>query len=128
MQIIKVKDFYMLLIVFIFMFLVTSPTLFAQSEDTNKDKVALTEMREKLNTESRIKNAEHPQMKLAPPTEDESEDTYIIVDLTGSVTRSVCPYTCEDRGLPAEHCRTWYSILNSKQCYIKDTRITSDVF
>ena len=69
--------------------------------------------------------ASHPEMELSKDGK-EREGQYIIIDMSGSITRSVCPYTCEMRGLPREHCRTWQSLQNPKLCYVQDTRIPSE--
>lgn len=50
---------------------------------------------------------------------------YTVISPNGSITRSFCPYTCEMRGLPKEHCKAWKSVMNPELCYLQDTRITS---
>ena len=55
-----------------------------------------------------------------PPNE------YVKVDLEGGVTKSSCPYTCEDRGLAKEYCKIWESVLDANECYVQDIRIPSD--
>jgi hypothetical protein len=55
-----------------------------------------------------------------PPNE------YVKVDLEGGVTKSSCPYTCEDRGLAKENCKIWESVLDANECYVQDLRIPSD--
>lgn len=71
------------------------------------------------------------QTNLAPhPTMSEDTDgdlksgEYIVISPNGSITRSICPYTCEMRGLPKDYCKTWKSITN-EECYVQDTRISS---
>ncbi len=44
----------------------------------------------------------------------------------GSVTRALCPYTCEQRGLEAKNCKTWKSELDTTRCYVQDTRLPSN--
>ncbi len=51
---------------------------------------------------------------------------YINIDPQGSITRSQCPYTCADRDIPKEHCKTWTSKSNPDDCYVQDTRIKSN--
>jgi hypothetical protein len=54
------------------------------------------------------------------------EGEYIIISPNGSITRALCPYTCEMRGLPEKHCRSWKSISIVNECYLQDTRIPSE--
>jgi hypothetical protein len=49
------------------------------------------------------------------------EGEYQRVSLDNAVTRARCPYTCEDRGLPKKHCRTWKSVKDEMLCYVEDT-------
>jgi hypothetical protein len=51
---------------------------------------------------------------------------YVKVDIEGGVTKSTCPYTCEDRGLAKEYCKIWESVLDPNECYVQDIRIPSD--
>lgn len=76
--------------------------------------------------EERQANAKHVSRTLYKGNgENVGRDQYIIVDLTGSTTRSGCPYGCEDRNLPKEHCKTWTSKQDASQCYVQDTRLKS---
>lgn len=77
--------------------------------------------------EERVKNAAHPQMTLNEGGELKPGE-YIIIDLSGSVTRSLCPYTCKDRGLAKAHCHMWPSKINPNECYVQDTRVASGAF
>ncbi|MCB0324075.1 MAG: lipid-binding SYLF domain-containing protein [Bdellovibrionales bacterium] len=88
----------------------------------------LPAMQEKLQGQARSQHAEHPSMKLHQGSGPVQADEYVIVDLTGSVTRSPCPYTCQDRGLAQANCRAWPSKQDPKECYVQDTRIPSDAF
>lgn len=45
-----------------------------------------------------------------------------VVSANGALTRRPCPYTCEDRQLPSEHCKTWES-KDKTLCYVWDTRL-----
>lgn len=49
-------------------------------------------------------------------------DEYRKISENGALTRRPCPYTCEMRGIPNNHCRTWRSIVEPDQCYVWDTR------
>lgn len=51
---------------------------------------------------------------------------YTVIDTKGGTTRAHCPYTCADRGLPAEHCKSWQSASDKSLCYLQDTRIPSE--
>lgn len=55
------------------------------------------------------------------------EKEYRCVSSNCSVTRAVCPHTCEDRGLAPENCQTWKSKSNEQECYVKDSRYDTDV-
>lgn len=55
------------------------------------------------------------------------EKEYRCISSNCSVTRAVCPHTCEDRGLAPENCQTWKSKSNEQECYVKDTRYDTDV-
>lgn len=78
-----------------------------------------------IDVQAQNNRAPHPSM-----TEDVDGDLktgeYIVVSPNGSITRALCPYTCEMRGLPPEHCKTWPSKSNPSECYIQDTRIASE--
>jgi hypothetical protein len=69
--------------------------------------------------------APHPEMR-------ENQDgvlkvgEYIVISPNGSITRALCPYTCEMRGLPREHCKAWKSVSIKNECYLQDTRIPSE--
>ena len=68
--------------------------------------------------------APHPSM--IEDTDGElGANEYIVISPNGSITRAHCPYTCEMRGLPAEHCKTWKSVTND-ECYVQDLRIPSN--
>ena len=75
-------------------------------------------------SETALRNANHPNMTLS--TDVVRPGSYVIVDQSGSITRSTCPYSCKDRGLPENHCRSWPSVSNPGECYVQDTRIRSD--
>jgi hypothetical protein len=51
---------------------------------------------------------------------------YIVISPNGSMTRALCPYTCEMRGLPEAHCKSWKSLSNVNECYLQDTRVPSE--
>lgn len=51
---------------------------------------------------------------------------YETVSMNDSITRALCPYTCEMRGLPKQSCRTWQSQNDPSLCYVQDTRIPSN--
>ncbi|HQH25868.1 MAG TPA: hypothetical protein PLP17_00615 [Oligoflexia bacterium] len=57
---------------------------------------------------------------------DVKKNQFVRIDPQGSITRALCPYTCEMRGLPKEHCRMWRSQIDPQQCYVQDTRIASN--
>ena len=46
-----------------------------------------------------------------------------VMSLNGAVTRADCPYTCEMRSLPKEHCKTWVATSDPSLCYVWDTRL-----
>lgn len=48
-------------------------------------------------------------------------EEYEVIDLSGATTRGLCPYTCEDRNLAREHCKTWPSAREPEKCYVQDT-------
>ena len=49
------------------------------------------------------------------------DNEYRVISLDGSLTRRPCPYTCEMRGIPRQHCREFKS-GDGTECYVKDTR------
>lgn len=51
---------------------------------------------------------------------------YEIVSMTGSITRALCPYTCEKRGVARDHCKEWTSRREPDRCYVQDTSIPSE--
>ena len=51
---------------------------------------------------------------------------YIKISPNGSITRALCPYSCNMRGIPQGNCKTWKSVQHPDQCYVQDTRIPSD--
>lgn len=73
----------------------------------------------------RLANARHPSMKLHVGDGDLQRGEYEIIDMSGGVTRSPCPYTCQDRGLSSKNCRAWQSQLDRRMCYVQDSRIPS---
>jgi hypothetical protein len=50
------------------------------------------------------------------------EGEFQFVSPNGAVTRRPCPYTCEMRGLPKQHCKVWRSV-DGTLCYVWDTRL-----
>lgn len=58
--------------------------------------------------------------------DDPKPNEYILIDPKGSIARSECPFTCEDRAISKENCKTWKSKSNSKECYVQDLRIASE--
>lgn len=77
-----------------------------------------------IDTQAASAAAKHPTMR-----EDKDGDLqpgeYTVIDTKGGTTRAHCPYTCTDRGLPAEHCKAWQSASDKSLCYLQDTRIAS---
>lgn len=73
-------------------------------------------------------SAQHPTMKEHQGSGDLQRGEYEIIDLSGSVTRSFCPYTCADRGLAPANCKAWKSIQDPDKCYVRDTRLPSNAF
>ena len=69
--------------------------------------------------------ARHPLMVRHVGDGDVKAGEYEIMDLTGGVTRSLCPYGCKDRGLSSANCRAWRSNIDAKYCYVQDTRVRS---
>lgn len=51
---------------------------------------------------------------------------YEEISQNGALTRALCPYTCADRGIPKEHCRTWPSKMDPTLCYVWDTRLPNE--
>lgn len=51
-----------------------------------------------------------------------AEDEYRVISKDGSLTRRPCPYTCEMRGIPREHCKESKGKKDENECYVKDTR------
>lgn len=68
--------------------------------------------------------APHPSMKENTDGILKSGE-YEVISTNGSISRSVCPYTCEMRGLPKQYCRAWPSKQDPSRCYLEDTRIPS---
>lgn len=95
-------------------------------EVTNEEQAATSSPG--LSAEMRLRNAKHPKMTLHKGPDALKVGEYIIIDSLGAVTRSLCPYSCSDRGLPAEHCKTWPSIQDPTNCYVQDTRLKTKVF
>ena len=50
---------------------------------------------------------------------------YEIISTNGSITRALCPYTCEMRGLPQKTCKSWQSKQDKTMCYVQDTTIAT---
>lgn len=48
-------------------------------------------------------------------------EEYEVIDVAGGTTRGLCPYTCEDRNLARDHCKTWTSSREPEKCYVQDT-------
>ena len=51
---------------------------------------------------------------------------YEVISTNNSVTRALCPYSCEERSIPKANCRTWKSKNEPDKCYVQDTRLPSD--
>ncbi len=95
----------------ILLFLLFSSSSFAEDLGTEFDKAKL--------------NATHPSMK------EELDGTlevgeYEIISPNGSITRALCPYGCEDRGIPKEFCKIWTSTKRKQECYVQDLRLKSE--
>jgi len=99
----------------------------AGAEDQHATKDVISNQGQ-VSEEQRLQNAAHPTMKLHGNTGAIADDEYIIMDMVGSVTRSACPYTCEDRGLAKQNCRAFQAAKDKSQCYVQDTRIKSNAF
>jgi hypothetical protein len=80
---------------------------------------------EKMNA-FRKNGAAHHQNMIEDKDGELQAGEYTVIDPAGSVTRANCPYVCADRGLPAEHCKSWQSASEKQLCYLQDTRIPSD--
>ena len=50
---------------------------------------------------------------------------YVKISPNGSITRALCPYTCEMRDIPKEYCRSWQSEMRKTECYVEDLRLGS---
>ncbi len=57
---------------------------------------------------------------------DLRQGEFVRISPNGSITRALCPYSCEMRGLPVRYCKTWRSQMNPDECYVQDTRIQTD--
>ena len=68
--------------------------------------------------------APHPSMK-ENVDGNLREGEYEVISMNGSITRALCPYTCEMRGIPKKSCKTWGSLQDRTKCYVQDTRIPS---
>lgn len=66
------------------------------------------------------------QAELTERLRDNQKQGVEVISSNGAVTRAPCPYTCEMRGLPLEHCKTWPSPSDPGQCYVWDTRLPQD--
>ncbi len=51
---------------------------------------------------------------------------YRRISQNGGTTRRPCPYTCEMRGVPRDHCREWKSKEDPSECYVEDTSVPSN--
>jgi hypothetical protein len=54
---------------------------------------------------------------------DLGPNQYETISLNGSLTRALCPYSCEMRGIPKRNCREWRSLVDPEKCYVEDTRL-----
>lgn len=85
-----------------------------------------------LSAENTINHDSHkelhndPRPELIEKIQDGHAKGVEVMSLNGAVTRAACPYTCEMRGLPTEHCKTWPSPSDPGQCYVWDTRLPQD--
>ncbi len=52
-------------------------------------------------------------------------DEFEVMNANGGLTRKSCPWTCEMRGIPEEHCKMWKSPRRDN-CYVWDTRLPQD--
>ncbi len=72
----------------------------------------------------------HTSTARTPMMEDKdgilAENEFEKISTNDSIYRARCPYTCEMRGVPKEHCRTWQSKQDQSMCYVQDTRLPSD--
>lgn len=57
---------------------------------------------------------------------DIGPDEYRKVDPAGATWRRPCPFNCEMRGVPKEHCKEWVSTSLKTECYVQDTSIGGD--
>jgi len=55
-----------------------------------------------------------------------ASNEFEVISTNNSITRALCPYSCEMRGLPKKFCKTWQSKQDPSMCYVQDTRIPSD--
>lgn len=69
--------------------------------------------------------APHPSMKENQDGELKAGE-YEVISMNGSITRALCPYTCEMRGLPKQACKSWKSAQEPEKCYLQDTRLPSN--
>ena len=66
----------------------------------------------------------------SPMVEDKdgviASNEYEVISTNGSITRALCPYSCEMRDLPKKFCKTWQSKQEPSMCYVQDTRIPTE--
>lgn len=77
------------------------------------------------NTERKI-NVIGPSVMIEDTDGVLTQNEYEQVSVNNSITRALCPYTCEMRNLPKEHCKTWKSNMEPNKCYVQDLRIPSE--
>lgn len=75
----------------------------------------------------RIKEAGTQPVSMQEDTDGElNQNEYERVSTNDSITRALCPYTCDMRGLTQEICRSWKSLVDPSKCYVQDTRLPSN--
>ncbi len=92
------------------------PTARTAAECSDAHKSAASEKRAKSTLSMMIEDSDG----------DVKKNEFVRIDPQGSITRALCPYTCEMRGLPKEHCRMWRSQIDPQQCYVQDMRLPSN--
>jgi hypothetical protein len=104
----------------------TFPLSLALSQNPYPEKNIDAQHRSSITNNSHVtvQAARHPQM-----TEDVdgelSAGEFTVISPNGSITRALCPYSCDMRGLPKNFCKSWRSKSASTLCYLQDTRIPS---
>ncbi len=112
---------------FILVFCILGLASFSHAEQSTVEEKKEAEQSKALERRKAGKERVEHSVEMKEDTDGVLEkNEYTVISTNNSVTRSLCPYTCEMRNIPAAHCKQWKSVREPEKCYVQDLRLPSE--